>query len=132
MRYSRAVLFDPCFDIVIIWIKQALSAPKWGRFKHKVRILNIFFHGVAADPQLPSDGTLLQPLSVQDQDLQNGLLFFKIVLLSDAEFKILYVSLNPTPLPGGSILNDHFWLTLSRPSTLIDFRRFYGGRGGRL
>jgi hypothetical protein len=48
--------------------------------------------------------------------------FFQINLLFNAEFKFLSISLNSNLYPGGSILNDHFWLNLSRPSTT--FRKY--------
>jgi hypothetical protein len=71
-----AIFFDPGFDIVLVRIELTASFSPQGGFKSKFGLVDVLFDGVAADAQLASYGPLLQPSSVQRQDVQYGLLFF--------------------------------------------------------
>jgi hypothetical protein len=48
----------------------------WAGSKASSGFIDVLFDGVAADAQLAGYGPLLQPSSVQGQDIQYGLLFF--------------------------------------------------------
>ena len=77
-----AVFLDPSLDVVTEGIQSAFSVTWRRRFKWQVRVLDILLNGVTADTQLPGDGPLLQPYTVERDNVQYGLLFFKPISCS--------------------------------------------------
>ena len=74
-----AIFFDPSFDVFTVGIQHALAVARWRRPESQTWVLDILFNGGAADAQFPGDGSLLQPLVVERDNVQYGLLFFKPV-----------------------------------------------------
>jgi hypothetical protein len=46
-------------------LEQAFALPGCRRGENQLRIVDIFFDGIPADAELPGDGPLRQPLTVQ-------------------------------------------------------------------
>ena len=115
-RAVFAVFLDPGFDIFAVGVQLALSATRAWWFKNQSWILDILLNRIAADAQLPCDGPLLSPFRCSAM-MSKMVSFSNRSPVQSFEFKFFQLPLNSALFPGGSILNDHFWLTLSRPST---------------